>query len=107
MMPPGNITAADSRELIEINGILVLIALYLSLNIVAACAFAWDKRKAKRGAWRTSEGSLLVLGLLGPFGAFIAMRLFRHKMQKAKFRLVPLFLVLHCVVIMYVIVLYR
>jgi len=31
------------------------------------------------------------------FGAFAAMRLFRHKTQKAKFRLVPLFLCLHLV----------
>ena len=69
--------------------------LYLCVNLIAACAFAWDKRKAKRNSWRTSENTLLVLAFLGPFGAFFSMRLFRHKTHKIKFWLVPFFLVLH------------
>ena len=65
------------------------------MNLIAACAFAWDKRKAKKDTWRTSENTLLVLAFLGPFGAFLSMRLFRHKTHKIKFWLVPFFLVLH------------
>jgi uncharacterized membrane protein YsdA (DUF1294 family) len=78
--------------------------LYLCVNLIAACAFAWDKRKAKKDTWRTSENTLLVLAFLGPFGAFGAMRLFRHKTRKIKFWLVPFFLVLHLAVIGYLVI---
>jgi len=42
-----------------------------------------------------------VLALMGPFGAFGAMRLFRHKTQKKKFYLVPIFACLHAVLIIW------
>ena len=92
--------------MIEIDLIPVLIALYLCVNFIAACAFAGDKRKAKKDTWRTSENTLLVLAFLGPFGAFGAMRLFRHKTRKIKFWLVPFFLVLHLAIIGYLIISY-
>lgn len=41
-------------------------ATYLLLNLVAFLAFGWDKRKARRGQWRTRETTLIVLGSLGP-----------------------------------------
>ena len=94
------------RELIEIDLIPVLIALYLSLNLIAACVFAGDKRRAKTDSWRTTENTLLVLAFLGPFGAFLSMRFFRHKTRKIKFWLVPFFLVLHLGVIGYLIISY-
>ena len=71
------------------------IAAYILVNAVSFAAFRHDKRSAERSARRTSERRLLVLALFGPFGAAAAMRIFRHKTQKAKFRLVPLFLCLH------------
>jgi uncharacterized membrane protein YsdA (DUF1294 family) len=101
------VATANYRELIEIDGILVFIVLYFCVNIIAAWAFAWDKRKAKNNSWRTSEGTLLVLALMGPFGAFGAMKLFRHKTRKIKFYLVSLFLVLHCAVFTYLLITYR
>ncbi len=67
------------------------------VNVVSLLAYYRDKRLAERASWRTPERTLLLLALFGPFGAFAAMRLFRHKTQKAKFRLVPLFLCLHLV----------
>lgn len=72
-----------------------VIMIYLLVNIVSFVAFRRDKRSAERTAWRIPEGRLLTLSLFGPFGAVAAMRIFRHKTQKAKFRLVPLFLCLH------------
>ncbi|WP_214019302.1 DUF1294 domain-containing protein [Methanoculleus sp.] len=73
------------------------IAIYLLANAVSFLAYYRDKRSAKRSAWRTPEKALLVLALVGPFGAYAAMRAFRHKTQKATFRLVPAFLCLHLV----------
>jgi len=73
----------------------ILITVYLLANAVAFLAYYRDKRLAERGSWRTPESRLLVLALVGPFGAFAAMQAFRHKTQKPKFRLVPLFVCLH------------
>jgi uncharacterized membrane protein YsdA (DUF1294 family) len=101
------VPAADSRELIEIDEILLFIVLYLCVNLIAAWSFAWDKHTAKNNTWRTGESTLLVLSFLGPFGASGAMRLFRHKTRKMKFSLVPLFLAIHLVVIAYLFLTYR
>ncbi|QSZ68060.1 DUF1294 domain-containing protein [Methanofollis aquaemaris] len=77
------------------EGTVPLLALYLLLNLGAASVFWNDKRKARAGRWRTSENLLLVVAFLGPFGAWWAMRRFRHKTQKPKFKLVPAFLFVH------------
>jgi uncharacterized membrane protein YsdA (DUF1294 family) len=53
--------------------------------------YAADKTRAATGQWRISEAVLLFSALFGPFGAFFAMHLFRHKTQKMKFLIVPLF----------------
>ena len=53
--------------------------------------FAADKHRAVTGKWRISEAALLAGALFGPFGAFAAMQVFRHKTQKRRFFLVPLF----------------
>jgi uncharacterized membrane protein YsdA (DUF1294 family) len=83
----------------------IIVPAYLILNFIAFIVFFLDKRSAQRHGERTSERRLLLLSLLGPFGAFAAMRLFRHKTRKRKFLLVPVFLILHSALILYV--LYR
>ena len=73
--------------------------LYALVNGCAFVAYAYDKKKAAAAAWRTPENLLLVYALAGPFGACAGMKIFRHKTQKIKFYLVPLFLVIHSAVI--------
>ncbi|MEI6796548.1 MAG: DUF1294 domain-containing protein [Methanomassiliicoccales archaeon] len=74
---------------------LILLAMALVLmNLSSFFLYRHDKMAAKKGAWRTSENSLLLAALLGPFGAFAAMRRYRHKTKHLKFILVPLFMVL-------------
>lgn len=67
------------------------------INIVSFCLFGLDKWKARRGAWRISEGALLLSAVLGgSLGALAGMRVFRHKTKHLKFNItVPLCLVLH------------
>jgi uncharacterized membrane protein YsdA (DUF1294 family) len=79
----------------------ILLAFYAVLNIIAFLVFANDKRKAKNNAWRTPENLLLVVAASGPFGAYGAMLIFRHKTRKLKFYLVPVFLIIHLVAIIY------
>ena len=79
------------------------ICIYVVLNVIAFVSYVWDKYKAKNDKWRTRESTLLILALLGPFGAVAGMQKARHKTQKLKFKLVYLFLVIHVVVIAYLI----
>lgn len=77
--------------------VLDLLVVYLLLNAGAAAVYYIDKRRARLGRWRISENVLLVSAFFGPFGALAAMKVFRHKTQKRKFLLVPLFAALHLV----------
>ena len=60
---------------------------YLAMSLVSLLAYAFDKSAAVAGRWRSSERSLLLLGLLGGWpGGLIAQQLLRHKSNKASFR---------------------
>jgi len=59
---------------------LVYLAFLLVMSLIAIVLYASDKKKAKRGAWRTPEAVLLGWGFFGgSIGALFAMRVFRHK----------------------------
>lgn len=62
--------------------------IYLVLiNIAAYAAFGWDKYKARWGGWRIPEKTLLLLAFAGgSVGAWVGMKVFRHKIRKAKFK---------------------
>ena len=78
-----------------------LLVFLMVLNIIALIIFGVDKLKSVRGGWRISELRLLLVALLGPFGAYAGMRLFRHKTRKVKFILVPIFLFIQLCLIVY------
>ncbi|WP_298407964.1 DUF1294 domain-containing protein [Janthinobacterium sp.] len=65
-----------------------LVALvYGVLSLSCFVAYAIDKSAAKQGRWRTSERTLLLLGLLcGWPGAVLAQQWLRHKSGKRSFR---------------------
>lgn len=66
---------------------LVLAAVYAAASLAAFCAYALDKSAARRGGWRTSEGSLHLLSVAGGWpGALLAQQFLRHKSSKAEFR---------------------
>jgi uncharacterized membrane protein YsdA (DUF1294 family) len=88
--------------MITLSAGLAVIALYAFANLVVFCLYAYDKHMAHTGGWRIPERILLLTALFGPFGAYGAMHLFRHKTQKIKFWLVPFFLVLHIAGILYI-----
>ena len=77
--------------------ILVIWAVLAAANLLSFALYGIDKGKAKRGAWRVPESTLLLFAALGgSAGALLGMELFRHKTKHWKFRvLVPLFLILH------------
>lgn len=75
----------------------LLLLYYIVTNLLAFMSFFLDKRRAKSGEWRISERTLLILVWIGgAFGAYIAMRLFRHKTLKPMFRIgVPVAILVH------------
>jgi Predicted membrane protein len=69
--------------------LIIYIALLAIMGLVAFAAYGMDKRKAKKGAWRTSEKTLLLLAAcFGGIGAFMGMKVFRHKTQHTSFRII-------------------
>jgi uncharacterized membrane protein YsdA (DUF1294 family) len=81
--------------MIPITDLAIFLAVLTVLNVVVFTIFASDKDAARKNANRTSERTLIFLALFGPFGAYGAMKIFRHKTQKIRFYLVPVFLLLH------------
>lgn len=62
--------------------------LYLGTSVVSSMIYAADKSAATTGKWRTSESTLLVMGLIGGWpGAVIAQKVLRHKTRKSSFQL--------------------
>lgn len=78
-------------------GSLRIVAVFIVVwNIAVFALYAIDKRRAKLGARRIAEKTLLACTfLLGAPGAALGMAVTRHKTRHLKFRiLVPLALVL-------------
>lgn len=71
------------------------------INIAAWIMYGLDKWKAKSGAWRIPERTLLLTALAGgSVGALAGMLLFHHKTRKPKFMIgVPVMFAVHCVIV--------
>ena len=61
--------------------LFIIYLVYLALlSVVTFFMYGADKRKAKKGKWRTPEKVLLLSSFFGgAYGGFLAMQLFRHK----------------------------
>ena len=62
------------------------------ISIIAIIVTVADKAKAKTGAWRVKESTLLILSAIGGSVAmFITMQVIRHKTKHPKFMIgIPL-----------------
>ena len=66
----------------------ILWGVWLLVNLFVFALYGADKQRAKKGAWRIPEKTLLIgTWLLGGVGAFAAMRMFRHKTKHLAFQL--------------------
>lgn len=58
----------------------------LIINIVTFFIYGDDKARARRGAYRISEATLLFLALIGgSIGAYLGIHFFHHKTRHMKF----------------------
>jgi uncharacterized membrane protein YsdA (DUF1294 family)/cold shock CspA family protein len=64
----------------------IILVAYVAMSLITFAAYAFDKSAAKGGRWRTSEGTLQFLGLIGGWpGAVLAQQTLRHKSKKTSF----------------------
>ncbi len=64
-----------------------VLCVYIVTSMVAFYAYKRDKEAGQVDAWRISEWTLIVLGLIGGWpGALVARHGFRHKTKKVTFR---------------------
>jgi len=77
------------------------VLLFLAVNGAVFLLYAADKRRAATARWRIPEATLLCSALFGPFGALSAMQILRHKTQKLRFFIVPLFCFLQILAILW------
>lgn len=82
--------------------LLQILTTYLVLvNAAAFVLMLADKQKAKKGAWRIPESTLIGVAMLGgSIGAIAGMYTFRHKTKHIKFTLgLPLILAVQTVIL--------
>lgn len=79
----------------------LLIIYFIIINLISFILYYVDKQKAKKHLWRIPEATLLLFAFIGgSFGAYAAMKIFRHKTKHPKFYIsVPLFMILHILII--------
>ena len=70
---------------LPIKSLPVLVYLAV-INLIGFAIMGWDKAKAKQGAWRVPEKTLMGIAAAGGgVGVLMGMRTFRHKTKHAKF----------------------
>jgi uncharacterized membrane protein YsdA (DUF1294 family) len=61
--------------------------LLIVVNLTAFVLFYYDKHAAQDRLWRVSEGTLLLVALIGgSVGAIVGQQVMRHKTRKEPFR---------------------
>lgn len=86
--------------------IILVVALLVVYNLVVFCVYGYDKRCAIKDKWRVPEKVHIGLAFLGgSVGAYLGMSIFRHKTKHTKFTvLVPLALLIHIVLVVWLVV---
>jgi uncharacterized membrane protein YsdA (DUF1294 family) len=81
--------------------IKVIAVLLLVLNAITFFVYGIDKWKAKKGKWRISEATLLILAIIGgSIGAWLGIKVWHHKTMHKKFKYgVPAIIVLQLIAV--------
>ena len=81
----------------------VVLAYFITVNVLGLVLFGIDKWKAKHDKWRISEATLLsVTAIGGSIGAWVGMKVWHHKTIHKKFKYgIPLVMVLQFVLLLF------
>jgi len=76
----------------------------IGINVIAFLVYGIDKWKAKKSLWRIRETALLGLAVLGgSIGAWLGMKVWRHKTMHKKFKYgIPLILIAQIAIVLLV-----
>ena len=79
----------------------IFLVFYIIMNLVTFILYGADKSKARKGKWRIPEKTLLLFAAcFGGLGAFLGMKIFRHKTKHTSFKiLVPVFMIIQFILI--------
>ena len=99
------LTKVGIMQYLSFNNIFIYL---LIINVLGFFAMGIDKYKAKKGYWRISEGTLIILTLLGGgIGTISGMYMFRHKTKKMKFTIgLPTIFISEIIFIIYFLIKY-
>ena len=75
----------------------------LFINIITFMMYGIDKLKAKKGKWRISEATLLMMAIVGgSIGAWAGMRIWHHKTMHKKFQYgIPAIIIMQIALVVY------
>lgn len=81
----------------------LLLYYFVCVNVLTFFVYGIDKWQARQGKWRISEATLLLLAVIGgSIGAWLGMRVWRHKTMHKKFKYgIPAILMIHIIIIGY------
>mgnify|MGYP001022385141 FL=1 len=81
----------------------IVLAYFITVNVLGLVLFGIDKWKAKHDKWRISEATLLsVTAIGGSIGAWVGMKVWHHKTMHKKFKYgIPLVMVLQFVLLLF------
>lgn len=79
----------------------IFLVFYALMTIVTFVLYGVDKSKAKKGKWRIPEKTLLLFAAcFGGLGAFLGMKIFRHKTKHTSFKIiVPVSMIIQFILI--------
>ena len=80
-----------------------LLYYFVCVNVLTFLVYGIDKWQARQGKWRISEATLLLFAVIGgSIGAWLGMRVWRHKTMHKKFKYgIPAILMIHIIIIGY------
>ena len=81
----------------------LLLYYFVCVNVLTFFVYGIDKWQARQGKWRISEATLLLLAVIGgSIGAWLGIRVWRHKTMHKKFKYgIPAILMIHIIIIGY------
>ena len=81
----------------------IILGYLLAVNIATFFLYGIDKYKAKKGRWRISEATLLMMAAIGgSLGAWAGMRLWHHKTMHKKFKYgIPIIIIIQVALAVY------
>ena len=81
----------------------IILGYLLAVNIATFFLYGIDKYKAKKGRWRISEATLLMMAVIGgSIGAWAGMRLWHHKTMHKNFKYgIPIIIIFQVVLAVY------